>query len=445
MPLYNRLSAQADQLLLYRDLFEDKIGQTFIKLLRLYSYPGSQPDEVGTVYTGLFRMLTSEAEFYPEGMVGDVWQNHLLDRILDSKNPYSLKAGQVMAPSTIAAARRDLAILRKFFIISSTVIADDARRILEEPALPAWDHFNPSSALPVNTDSPRLAFKKKLAVSPDWAALEPELCEHYRRYGVDTLSRYYGFRWKRQDGEFEPIEDIDPIQLEDLIGYTNEQQVVVQNTEQFLAGLPANNVLLYGARGTGKSSTVKALLNRYAGEGLRLIEVHKEWLSDYPLIARQVRGRREKFIIFVDDLSFEETEVSYKDLKALLEGSIEARPANLLIYATSNRRHLIREQFSDNPGAGEQDEIAAWDTVEEKLSLSDRFGLMITFVSPSQQKFLQIVFTLAERAGIKLEREELTRRALQWVMGHSGRSGRVARQFIDHLTGQTALSQKDTR
>jgi predicted AAA+ superfamily ATPase len=116
-----------------------------------------------------------------------------------------------------------------------------------------------------------------------------------------------------------------------------------------------------------------------------------------------------------------------------------------LIYATSNRRHLIREQFSDNPGAGEQDEIAAWDTVEEKLSLSDRFGLMITFVSPSQQKFLQIVFTLAERAGIKLEREELTRRALQWVMGHSGRSGRVARQFIDHLTGQTALSQKDTR
>lgn len=445
MPLYNRLAAQAEQLLLYRDVLNDVIGQNFLKLLRLYSYAGAQPDEVGTVYTELFGLLTNEAEFYEGEIVGDVWQNHLLDRILDSKNPFSLKAGREIAPSTRQATLRDMALLRKFFILSSAVIADEARRILDEPLLPSWDHFNPASASPAPQDSPRLAFKKKFAVSHDWSALAIELEQHYVHQGVDDLARYYGFRWQRPQAMLEPVPDIDPIRLEELVGYSNEQAVIVQNTAQFLAGLPANNVLLYGARGTGKSSTVKGLLNRYGSQGLRLIEVHKDWLSDYPQIAKMVRGRREKFILFVDDLSFEEDEVSYKDLKALLEGTIEARPSNLLIYATSNRRHLIREQFSDNPGAGQQEEIAAWDTVEEKLSLSDRFGLIVTFVTPSQQKYIEIVFSLAANTGIEMEREDLRRRALQWELSHSGRSGRVARQFIDHLNGQIVLSRQNLK
>lgn len=441
MPQFNKLITQADQLLLFRDVFQDDIGQIFLSLLRRYSMPGLVSEEIGATYAKVFSLLTAEAEFYQGEIVGDFWQNHLLDRILNAVNPFSRKAGFTMAASTLAAARRDLNILRKFFILSSTIIAEETRRALEEPTLPGWDHFDPASATPQEGDSLYVSFKRRFAVSADWGILAEELAEYYATTGVDSLSRYMAFRWQRNTQSFAAVEQVDPIRLEELIGYEREQAAVIQNTQQFLADLPANNVLLYGARGTGKSSTIKGLLNRYGTRGLRLIEVHKDWLSDYAEIVKQVRGRREKFILFVDDLSFEAEEVLYKDLKAMLEGSVEARPSNLLIYATSNRRHLIKEQFSDNPGAGLQDEIAAWDTVEEKLSLSDRFGLMITFAAPGQQKYLEIVYALAARAEIDLEQEVLKRRALQWELSHSGRSGRVARQFVDSLIGQLGLQK----
>ncbi len=439
MKVLHKLAGQAPQLLLFRDVFEDEIGQAYLKLLRSFRPPEIAPDETGQAYARLFELLAEEAEFYQGEIVGDILQNHLLDRILDSVNPFSRKAGLEIAPTTRAATQRDLSIIYKFFVVNSTTLAEVTRNSLEEPNLPAWDHFDPSSAHPAPGDSHRLTMKRKLATTTNWPLLGDELTDYYARAGVDELARNRAFRWQRSIVGFEPIANVDPIRLEDLVGYEYERGIIVQNTEQFLAGLPANNVLLYGARGTGKSSTVKGLLNRYGEKGLRLIEVHKDWLGDYPLIVRQVRGRREKFILFVDDFSFEEDEIVYKDLKALLEGSIEARPDNLLIYATSNRRHLIKEQFSDNPRAGDQEEIAAWDTVEEKLSLSDRFGLLITFVSPNQRQYLDIVYALADRANIQIDRELLKRQALQWELSHSGRSGRVARQFVDHLSGQISL------
>jgi uncharacterized protein len=274
--------------------------------------------------------------------------------------------------------------------------------------------------------------------------MSAKLARYYAAHqtGVSDYVRFKAFRWQRKgahSGYFEPLAHVDEVHLENLIGYDSERKPLMDNTEQFLAGLPANNALLYGARGTGKSSTVKGLLTRYAEKGLRLIEVHKDWLGDYPLIVKQVRQRPEKFILFVDDLSFEAEEVGYKELKAVLEGSLEARPNNLLIYATSNRRHLIKEQFSDNPPPGQQDEIQAWDTVEEKLSLADRFGLVITFTSPNQRQYLEIVYGLAAQAGIDLPQAELRLKALQWEMSHSGRSGRVARQFVDQLAGQFGM------
>jgi len=440
MKVLHKLAGQAPQLLLFRDVFEDEIGQVYLKLLRSFRPPDIEPDEIGQAYAKLFELLAGAAEFYEGEMVGDVLQNHLLDRILASNNPFSRKAGLPIGPTTLAAAQRDLTILYKFFVVNSTTLAEIARNSLDEPNLPAWDHFDPSSAHPTPSDSYLLTFKRRLATTTNWPLLVDELADYYAQVGVDELARNMAFRWQRATAGFEPIAEVDPIRLEDLVGYELERGLIVQNTEQFLAGLPANNVLLYGARGTGKSSTVKGLLNRYGEKGLRLIEVHKDWLGDYPLIVRQVRGRREKFILFVDDFSFEEDEIVYKDLKALLEGSIEARPNNLLIYATSNRRHLIKEQFSDNPHAGDQGEIAAWDTVEEKLSLSDRFGLLITFVSPNQRQYLDIVYALADRANIQMERELLKRQALQWELSHSGRSGRVARQFVDQLSGQLSLA-----
>ncbi|MCL6635108.1 MAG: ATP-binding protein [Peptococcaceae bacterium] len=201
--------------------------------------------------------------------------------------------------------------------------------------------------------------------------------------------------------------------------------------------LPANNVLLYGDRGTGKSSTVKALLNHYRDRGLRLVEVAKGDLNGFALIARQLRDRPQRFIIFVDDLSFEESEVAYKELKAVLEGGLESRPANVLIYATSNRRHLVREHFSDRAApAGPDGEVRGNDTVQEKLSLADRFGITVLFTSPDRALYLDIVRGLAKQRGISLAEGELERRALLWEAWHNGRSGRTARQFVDQISGR---------
>ncbi|MDH7479751.1 MAG: ATP-binding protein, partial [Syntrophomonadaceae bacterium] len=215
-----------------------------------------------------------------------------------------------------------------------------------------------------------------------------------------------------------------------------QRQQLILNTERFLSGLPASNVLLYGKRGTGKSSMVKALLNRYYLQGLRLVEVSKDDLSDLPSIVNLLRNRTLHFIIFVDDLSFEEHEIQYKGLKAVLEGGIETMPRNVLIYATSNRRHLIREYFSDRePG----EEIHRDDTLQEKLSLADRFGITIFFPAPTQSVYLRIVEELANQRRIPLGREELHARAREWEKWQNGISGRTARQFVDNLAAEFGI------
>ncbi|NWJ94675.1 MAG: ATP-binding protein [Chloroflexi bacterium] len=431
----------AHQLLLFGNVLSDEVGRRYLHLLRLLEEGGADAAKVGQTYGSLFCKLAAVAEFYEGEIVGDAWQNYLLDRILDDVNPFSLKATRSgfssMTKALVIAARHDLVILQKLFSLNARQVAEKTRVILQEPNLPAWDTFGSFTG---EDKSQKTLIKQNLADSLDWSTLVEDLAAFYARVGVDDLSRYRAFRWNRHGRSFEVIRDVDEQRLENLIGYDEVRLPLIQNTEQFLAGLPANNALLYGARGTGKSSTVKALLTQYGEQGLRLVEVHKNWLSDYPLIVEALRHRSEKFILFVDDLSFEAEEVYYKDLKALLEGSLEARPANLLIYATSNRRHLIKEFFSDNAQPDDA-EISAWDTVEEKLSLSDRFGLILTFTTPNQRHYLEIVFGLARLAKIaeQLSEEELQRRALQWEVSHSGRSGRLARQFIDHLTGELKL------
>jgi predicted AAA+ superfamily ATPase len=278
-----------------------------------------------------------------------------------------------------------------------------------------------------------------LAQEDSWPAVLEALELFWRRCGTGPFARYRAFRWihDSQGGRLQPIAQPDPIRLDDLIGNDRERRLIVANTRHFLEGLPANNVLLYGDAGTGKSSLVKALLNEFSDQGLRLIEVAKENLGDFPYIAAQLRHRPHKFIIFVDDLSFEEQETQYKVLKAALEGTVEARPSNVLVYATSNRRHLVRESFTDRVTDGE---IHVRDTQQEKISLADRFGLHLTFVSPGQEKYLQIVQGLAQRRGLSIDLDELKRRALQWAQWQRGWSGRTARQFVDHLTAELATA-----
>jgi len=231
-----------------------------------------------------------------------------------------------------------------------------------------------------------------------------------------------------------PVMDFDPVSFDDLIGYEQQKQVVIQNTRQLVAGAPANNILLYGDRGTGKSSMVKATALMFAREGIRLIEVKKDRFRDIPALSEAIGSLPLKFIIFVDDLSFEEYETEYKYMKALLEGGVQSQPDNVVLYATSNRRHLVAEKFSD------VDDIHHRDTAEEKLSLSDRFGITLTFTAPSQQEYLRIVRALADKSGLDIDRSELERKALRWAMRGNGMSGRTARQFIRDLVGR--LSQE---
>jgi len=238
--------------------------------------------------------------------------------------------------------------------------------------------------------------------------------------------------WRPRSGHLRPVRRLDPVRLGDLLGVEAQKQALATNTERFLAGKPANNALLWGSRGTGKSSLIKALLNDYSGQGLRVIEIDKDDLVDLPEIVDDIREQPQRFVIFCDDLSFEEGETSYKHLKSVLEGSIELPPENILIYATSNRRHLIPERQSDNAGVAIVDgELHYGDSIEEKLSLADRFGLWLSFYPPSLKQYLAIVDHLfADYSG---DREQLHLKARQFAQTRASRSGRAARQFYQSI------------
>lgn len=248
------------------------------------------------------------------------------------------------------------------------------------------------------------------------------------------------FRWQQegQTGYFHPIAFPDLPDHRDLIGIDRALQRLRQNTLQFVHGVPANNILLWGARGSGKSSAVKGLLQEFASSGLRLIEVRKEDLFQLPAITGLLRPLPQRFVLFCDDLSFDESEVDYRELKALLEGGLEARPDNVLIYATSNRRHLMPERWEDN---GDRGEIHPEEAVAEKLSLSDRFGLTLSFYPASQTTYLEIIRHLASQRNLAVDPQGLETEALQWALQRGARSGRVARQFVDDLTGRLLLEQ----
>ena len=256
--------------------------------------------------------------------------------------------------------------------------------------------------------------------------------EHYKKFGYGDIAAYRAFRW---DKNLVGIKHFESILLEDLIGYTPQKELLTKNTIAFLENKPANNVLLVGARGTGKSSGVKALVNEYYTRGLRLVQIAKPQLKNLPDIMEALRKFASKrFIIFLDDLSFEESESEYKYLKSAIEGGVESRPENVLIYATSNRRHLIRETWRDRNN--EQDELYRDDSVNETISLSDRFGLIIHYYAPTQAEYLEIIRHMLKKKNIELDEETLRIEGLRWEMSHSGRNGRTAQQFVNYYLGQ---------
>jgi predicted AAA+ superfamily ATPase len=430
---------------LFRGVLEDDIGKGFLGLLRAVAAENPKADRgaILEAYAHLFFLLAAEAELSGTPLVGNAWQNHLLDRLLGDDNPFSRKAEReplgAMGAALLEAARKDLAILESLFVAGGDRLFSLVRSRLgeDEVDLVPWEELRPLAS----TSGRPPEIKLRLASHGDWSVLLGELARHYATSGVGDFARFRAFRWVRGErgGRLEGIAYPDPISLEELVEYDLERTLLIQNTEQFVAGFAANNVLLYGDRGTGKSSTIKALLHRYGDRGLRLVEVPKGLLGDFPRILASLRSRPERFILFVDDLSFDERETAYKELKAALEGSVEARPENVVVYATSNRRHLVQERFSDRMGG--DGELRSQDTHQEKLSLADRFGITLVFPSPDQPRYLRIVESLVGQRGLGIDGATLRSRALQWAVHQGGFSGRTARQFVDFLAGELALAR----
>lgn len=431
-------------LVIFRGLLKDPIVTHFLELLRLLEKDGKQSArrvwEIGESYAGFFSGLARLSHEWQEPTVGTVWQNHLLNLILDDENPFSQSAAKNLKledqGSLTQQVKLDLRKLQKLYQLNSEQLLSLLRKLPAKTEWVEWDSFSASEGKR-DSDASRQFIKQEFHTHEDWGGLVKLLRDYYFHSGVGIFGRFRAFHWKRNShgGVILPIPEPDPIRLVDLIGYDDQKQLLLQNTAFFLSGYPANNVFIYGDRGTGKSSAIKALLHEFPDRPFRMLEISREDLFDLPDVMNTLRVRSEYFVVFIDDLSFEEGETQYKTLKAFLEGSLEARPRNVVVYATSNRRHLIKESFSDR--ALESDgEIRPQDTLQEKVSLSDRFGIQLVFVAPDQDDFLQIVQSMVQRRRLPIAENVLKRRALLWVQRHNARSGRTARQFVDYLDGE---------
>ncbi len=426
-------------LTLLRGILASDACQAVLHLFEMLTASPPDPVMLANAYSTAFQQLAISAQTDATPELSDAWQAHLAARLIDAGNLWSSQVERVgsahISPTLRTQARRDLRAMQRIFNLDAHTIwrltsaaVTPSMPILRNAWLP-WYDLTPD--VPQTGTTTRTTLAKQIATCNDWAELVTPLEQYWARYGTGSLARYHVLRWRGEERRLEGIKHPDTILLHNLIGHEQQQARLRANIEHILAGLPAHDILLYGPPGTGKSSTVKALANTYAEQGLRLLEISKEYVSDLPHIIAQLRGRAPRYLIFIDDLSFEEHETAYKVLKVLLEGTAEARPTNMFICATSNRINIIRENFKDR---GKPTEDVNWrDSMDEKQSLAHRFGLRITFTTPNQEQYLHIVSELAHQRGLSISDEALQERALQWERQHAGRSGRVARQFVDDL------------
>ncbi|MBD1904065.1 ATP-binding protein [Funiculus sociatus GB2-A5] len=415
------LQRQAASLLLYKSVLAGEVGSAFLNLLQALCDGDTDGLVCLQAYGSWFQALAAKNQS---------WENYLITQILRTDNPFTRQVQQasLLSPALVAAAQHDLQALQSLYNCSSDQLSRWVQAAAKLPAAPvAWNQQQDGIVGAIH----ELPIRDKFQILENWAEALEYLATHYHDYGTGLFAEYRAFRW--QSGQLVGIRHPDPVKLTELVGYESQREALLKNTKFLLAGYPALHVLLYGSRGSGKSSLVKGLLNESGTGNLRLVEVAKSDLRDLSEIVEQLRGVPQKFVIFVDDLSFEEDDDAFKALKVVLEGNLTARSQNVVVYATSNRRHLIREFFADRPLTRDNEEIHAWDTVQEKLSFSDRFGLTLTFEPADQNTYLNIIRHLAAQAEIPLSEEDLEYRALQWATRHNGRSGRTARQFIDFL------------
>ena len=424
-------------LLMYSNLGKDSILLRLSEVLRDWERGGFDRDAlVRRIYREIKRLLELGTSC---GFDENLWHCYLTWLLMTNRNAFTLTCERSGSrEGTVNGfVKADFAVFRRLFHYDFSPIEKDLgldcfTAISHYSALPKRDRiYNRDVSWQVRVLS------RALAQARDEEDIFSLMTSYYRQYGFGlfAMNRAFRIQGHGKELEFLPITNVDRVMLEDLLGYEKQKEELRRNTEAFLDGKHANNVLLYGDAGTGKSTSVKALVNEYFSRGLRMIEIYKHQFRDLSAVLAQVKNRNYRFIIFIDDLSFEENEVEYKFLKAVIEGGVETRPDNVLIYATSNRRHLIRETWNDRTDMEHHGDIHRSDTVEEKLSLSARFGVAINYNAPTPKEFQAIVLALAQRQGIRMDEKELLALANTWEVRHGGFSGRIAQQFVNYVEG----------
>ena len=424
------------ELIVYRDFEDGELLYDMAFLMSHYDDEYYNTEDMAALFYECIHDLIDLAGNY--GFHGNLWHCYLANLLVNNENSYSCGCeirGEIVG-SINDAALHDIRIFKEFYDFDFAPMMEQ----LHVPEFSIIENYA-SSMQESKVYNKRICARicelaEKFCADGTAEEMKATLTQFYKEYGVGKFGLHKSFRITHDEEgvHIVPILNIAHVKLDDLVGYELPKKKLVDNTEAFVNGKKANNCLLFGDAGTGKSSSIKAIANEYYDRGLRIIEVYKHQFQDLNTVISQIKNRNYKFIIYMDDLSFEEFEIEYKYLKAVIEGGLEKKPENVLIYATSNRRHLIRENYSDKEETRE--DMHTSDTVQEKLSLVYRFGVTIYFGAPNKKEFQNIVKTLAERYHVEMPEEELLLEANKWELAHGGLSGRCAQQFIDYLLGK---------
>lgn len=430
---------EISKLVLYKKIEKDSILLNLSEICaEFYSGNFVREELIDRIYLEINKLLELATEY---GFNDNLWHCYLAYILATNENPFSTTSEkkEVSDGTVYTFARNDFKVFKKLFNYDFDVI----EKTLEIDCFSIISNYNAleksERRYNKNVSDKVKELRSLIIKASDEYDMFNIVINFYEKYGVGKFGLNKAFRVVSQDNNVElvPIKNTADVYLDDLIGYEIQKHKLIENTEAFVQGRKANNCLLFGDSGTGKSTSIKAILNEYYPQGLRVVEIFKHQFQDLSEVIAQLKHRNYKFIIYMDDLSFEEFEIEYKYLKAVIEGGMEVKPDNVLIYATSNRRHIIRETWSDRSDVKVDNGMHQSDTMQEKLSLVNRFGVQICYSKPSQKEYYEIVLALADRhSEITLSEEELRLKANQWELSHGGISGRTAEQFVTNLLSQ---------
>lgn len=429
------------RLIMYGDMPRDSILMQLADICAQLEAGVAEKTVLRTRVFGQVKRILMTATDY--GFNENLWQNYLTFVLIMDENPFSLTCEKIGASEGASAnhfAKNDFQAFYELFhydfgSLEQTLGIDCFSELSDYRAI-----SKPELMYNKNVSEKVQTLSRTLAAAGNADEFFVGITGFYRDYGVGMFGLNKAFRIYCPENstrvEFKAINNMDQVVLDDLIGYEIQKKKLVDNTKAFVEGRKANNVLLFGDSGTGKSTSIKAIVNEFYDQGLRMIEIYKHQFASLSNVIAQIKNRNYRFIIYMDDLSFEEFEIEYKFLKAVIEGGVETKPENILIYATSNRRHLIKENWSDRNDITVQNGMHQSDTMEEKLSLVHRFGVTINYSKPNQKEYFNIAIQLARRLGVTLSDEEICAEANKWELSHGGISGRTAQQFANYLAGQ---------